>query len=159
MSQAGVIAAVSSIPPQVPTSFPTNSGTATPSGNVLNVLGIANVFTSAPGSSNTIDIQANIFHYTNVTHAMSPYTVLSTDYYISVDCSAGTVTLRFPNTPFITNQTWVIKDRTGSASTNNISVTTVGGAVTIDGATTYTLNSNYSSIQLLGNSTPTYEVF
>ena len=39
------------------------------------------------------------FAYTNVTHAMSPYSVLSTDYYLSVDCSAGTVRLNFPNVP------------------------------------------------------------
>jgi hypothetical protein len=88
---------------------------------------------------------------------MSPYTVLSTDYYISVDSSGGAVTLRFPNAPTV-NQTWTVKDRTGNASANNISVTTVGGAVTIDGATTYTIISNYGSINLINNAT-SYEVY
>ena len=97
-------------------------------------------------------------NYTNVNHAASPYTVLSTDQYISVDCSAGTVSLLFPNAPTYKRQ-WIIKDRTGNASTNNISVTTVGGTVTIDGQTTYTIDSNYAAIQLLANATPTYEVF
>lgn len=97
------------------------------------------------------------FAYTNVTHAMSPYTVLTTDYYLSVDTSGGVVTLKFPNAP-TTYQEWIVKDRLGDASISNISVTTVGGAVTIDGETTYELAGNYSSIQLLFNST-SYEVF
>jgi len=97
-------------------------------------------------------------NYTNVTHAMSPYTVLSTDYYISVDCSAGTVQLQFPNSPTF-KRTWIIKDRTGNAATNNITLTTPGGVVTFDGLTTYTMNSNYQAINLLANNTPTYEVY
>lgn len=96
--------------------------------------------------------------YTNVNHAASPYTVLSTDYYISVDCSGGTVTLNFPNAP-TAKRLWVIKDRTGSASTNNITLTTPGGTVTFDGLTSYIMNSNYQAINLLANATPTYEVY
>lgn len=98
------------------------------------------------------------FAYTNVTHAQSPYTVLAGDEYISVDCSGGVVSLLFPNAP-TANRTWVVKDRTGSASTSNISITTVGGAVTIDGQTTYKITSNYGSVNLLANTTPTYEVY
>lgn len=110
-------------------------------------------------AANSITIAANgsAFAYTNVNHAASPYTVLTTDYYISVDCSAGVVTLKFPNAP-TANQIWIVKDRTGNASTNNISVTTVGGSVTIDGQTTYTIAGNYGSIELLYNGT-NYEVF
>jgi hypothetical protein len=96
-------------------------------------------------------------NYTNVNNAMSPYTVLSTDYYISVDSTGGPVTLRFPNAP-TTKQTWVVKDRTGTSATSAITVTTVGGAVNIDGATSYTIGVNYQAINLLFNGT-TYEVF
>jgi trimeric autotransporter adhesin len=98
------------------------------------------------------------FAYTNVNHAASPYTVLTTDYYLSVDCSGGAVTLDFPNAP-TAKQTWIVKDRTGSASTNNISITTPGGIVTFDGQTTYKITSNYGAINLLANATPTYEVY
>ncbi len=98
-----------------------------------------------------------VFAYTNVNFAASPYTVLTTDNYISVDSSGGAVVLRFPNAP-TTYKKWYVKDRTGNASGNNISVTTVGGSVTIDGSTTYSLASNYSSIQLVFNAT-SYEVY
>jgi hypothetical protein len=109
--------------------------------------------------SNSIQISASssVFAYKNVNHGSSPYTVLSTDYYISVDPSGGAVTLNFQNTP-TTYQTYIVKDRTGSASTNNISVTTPGGTDTFDGLTTYKITSNYGAIQLIYNGT-NYEVF
>jgi len=98
------------------------------------------------------------FNYTNVTNAMSPYTVLLTDFYLSVDTSGGAVQLNFPNAPAFKRQ-FIIKDRTGTAATSNITLTTPGGTVTFDGLTTYTMNSNYQAIQLLANATPTYEVY
>ena len=111
-------------------------------------------------AANSITIAANdaAFAYTNVNHAASPYTVLAGDEYISVDCSGGVVSLLFPNAPSA-NRTWIIKDRTGSASTNNISITTVGGSVTIDGQTTYKITSNYGAVNMLANATPTYEIY
>jgi hypothetical protein len=115
--------------------------------------------TNASGVSGNTTISANSIGtaYTNVTHAMSPYTVVSTDEYISVDCSAGTVTLDFPNLP-TAFRTWIVKDRTGSANTHNITLTTPGGTVTIDGSTTYVMNSNYAAVNLIFNGT-NYEIF
>ena len=131
--------------------------------NVLSRLWYLNNFTSTGGY-----VQANwlllansaavALTYTNVTTAMSPYTVISTDVYISVDCSLGPVTLNFPDSP-VAVDSWTVKDRTGSSSTNHITITTPGGAVTIDGATTYTIASNHASVDLLANATPSYEVF
>jgi hypothetical protein len=100
----------------------------------------------------------NAINYTNVTHAMSPYTVLTSDYYLSVDCSGGAVTLNFPNAPTF-KQIWIIKDRTGNASTSNITITTPGATVTIDGLTSYVMTSNYQAINLLANASPTYEIY
>ena len=97
------------------------------------------------------------FAYTQINHASSPYTVLSTDNYISADPTAGTISILLPNAP-TTFRKFIIKDRTGTASTNNISVTTVGGAVTIDGQTTYTIAGNFGAIELLFNGT-SYEVY
>lgn len=109
----------------------------------------ANGFVSALGFS---------YAYTNVSHTASPYTVLSTDYYISVDCSGGAVTLNFPNAP-VFKQEWIVKDRTGSASTNAITLTTPGGSVPFDGTNSYTMVGNYDAVNIIANTTPAYEVF
>lgn len=95
--------------------------------------------------------------YTAKAFANSPYTVLATDYFISLDTSGGAITIKLPNAP-TTNRIIYIKDRTGNAGANNISVTTVDGAVNIDGVTTYALSSNYAHIGLIFNGT-SYEIF
>ncbi len=111
-----------------------------------------------PGAG-TITIAATVsptsLTYTNVN--TTPYVVLVTDQFISVDCSGGAITIQLPNAA-TSGQVFIIKDRTGSAATNNITVTTVGGAVNIDGATTFVMNTAYQSIEVIGNGS-TYEVF
>lgn len=96
-------------------------------------------------------------NYTNVTNAMSPYAVTATDYFISVDATGGPVTIQLPNTT-TTKREFVIKDRLAQASVNNITITTPGGIVTIDGNTSYTFTDNYESLEMLFNGT-TYETF
>jgi hypothetical protein len=103
------------------------------------------------------------FNYVQITHNgtnPSPYTVSATDYYISCDTtssSAGSITINLPNAP-TTYRQFTIKDRTGGASTNNITITTVGGVVTIDGATSYIMAGNFHAVNLLFNGT-SYEVY
>jgi hypothetical protein len=87
----------------------------------------------------------------------SPYVVLSTDEFLGVDCSGGAIQVNLPNAP-ATGRTYVIKDITGNAQTNNITVTTVGGVVLVDSAATYVMNTQYSSINVLFNGTK-YLVF
>lgn len=99
----------------------------------------------------------NAINYTAVT-GPTTYVVLATDYYISCDPTAGAITLQFPNAPTFKRQ-WIIKDRTGTAATNNITLTTPGGTVTFDGLTSFVMNSNFQANQLLANATPTYEVY
>jgi len=93
--------------------------------------------------------------YTNVT--TSPYVVLATDEYLSVDTSTIAITIQLPNAASL-GRTYVIKDRTGNAATRNITVTTVGGAVNIDGATTFVMNTAFESVDVIGNGS-TYEIF
>lgn len=139
--------------------------------------GILTINLTSPNVSNNFTIQAGpgidvipiafgtqilannaIVAYTNVTNAMSPYTVIATDSYISVDCSAGAVTLNFPNTP-TSLKTWVVKDRTGNALANNITLTTPGATDLFDGSTTYLLDDNYEAIQVMVNPSLAYELF
>ena len=87
-----------------------------------------------------------LVNYTTVNN--SPYNVLNTDAYIGVDSSVMPITINLPNMPQ-NGRVFVIKDSTGSAAINNITVTTVGGIILIDGATTYVMNTAYQSIQLI----------
>lgn len=102
-------------------------------------------------------IASTTLSITSVTHAASPYTVLSTDEFLAVQSSGGAITILLPNAP-TTGRVIYIKDSNGAANTNNISVTTVGGVVTIDGSTTYTMNTNYGSINVIFDGS-NYEVF
>lgn len=125
-------------------------GTLTsPDGTVVIGYSTPNITLSAPGST---------FYYRNVTHAMSPYTVVATDFFLSVDCSGGVVTLNFPNAPTAYTR-WVVKDRTGNAAASNITITTPGGSLTFDGSTSYVMNANYQAVDILANTAPTYEIF
>ena len=95
--------------------------------------------------------------YTAITTAASPYTALTSDYYISVDATGGPVTVNLPAAP-VTGKVYVVKDKVGIAPTNNITVATVGGIVTIDGITTFVMNSAYEAICVIFDGT-NYEVF
>jgi len=99
----------------------------------------------------------SIPNYVQIATVDSPYTVLSTDYFISCNSGGGVMTVRLPNSPTLYH-TFVIKDRTGTADTQNITVTTVGGVVTIDGSTSYVMDEEYESIEVLWNGT-SYEIF
>jgi hypothetical protein len=111
--------------------------------------------------ANSITISAStgslVTNYTGIVFGSSPYTALSTDYYISADVTGGAITVRLPTSP-TTGRTFVVKDKVGLAGTSNITVTTVSGAVNIDGATTFVMNTAYESANFIFNGS-TYEVF
>lgn len=107
------------------------------------------------GSITISNTGGSAFTYTNVN--TTPYVVLAADQFLGVDCSGGVITVQLPNAPS-TGRIFVIKDRTGSAGTNTITVTTVGGAVNIDGATSRLMILNFEALSLLFDGT-TYQVF
>ncbi len=149
-----------SLPPSVPTSFVTDSGTVIPAANVVNVNGGPGVQVSAnPNGSNNMVISIDEIApaYTSVNNAMSPYTVISTDYFISVDATAGPVIINLPDTT-TANRQFVIKDRLGQSQNNNITVKSLTGASTVDGQVSYTFNDNYESLECLFHGT-NYEGF
>ena len=76
----------------------------------------------------------------------------TTDYCLNVTSTASARTVTVPNVSN-SNQIYVIKDGSGAAGTNNITVTTPGGTVTIDGATTYVINTNWGSVTLIFDGT------
>ena len=87
----------------------------------------------------------------------SPYTVLSTDFYMSCTTTAGVLTVDLPDAP-TTGTVYTVKDASATADTNNITVTTSGAVVNIDGATTYVMNTEYQSASFIFNGV-SYEVF
>ena len=80
----------------------------------------------------------------------------ATDFFLSVNTGTA-ITVQLPNAP-ATGRIFTVKDATGTAATNNITVTTVGGVVTIDGATSLVFNQNYGSASFIFDGT-SYEVF
>ena len=122
--------------------------TINPGANISIVNGANSITISA--STGALDL-----NYTAVN--TTPYAVTGTDDYLGVDSSGGAITVELPNAPSV-GRAFIIKDSTGSAFTNNITVTTVGGAVTIDGATSVLFVTNYQSLQVIFNGT-SYEIY
>lgn len=127
-----------------------NTSTGVWSGRTFQA-GTGITLTNADGSGGNTTISSSgtiTITVTSVNFAASPYTVLSTDQFLSVLSSGGAITIRLPNAP-ATGRTYIIKDASGAAATSNITITTVGGVVLIDGATTYVMSSNYQSINVI----------
>ena len=99
-------------------------------------------------TANTITISSSGAAPSITSVTTSPYTVLSSDYFLAVTTSSIAITILLPNAPS-TSTVYVVKDKTGNASTNNITVTTVGGTVLIDGSATFTMNTPYESITVI----------
>lgn len=143
------------------------SSTTGSNGQILIGGGAAPIWnTLTAGTNITITNAANSITISAATGALnlnytpvnvSPYVVLGTDDYIGVDSSGGAITVELPNAP-ATGRAFIIKDSTGSSATHNITVTTVGGIVTIDGATSVVFSTNFQSIQVIFNGTD-YEVY
>lgn len=81
---------------------------------------------------------------TSVTFAMSPYTVQPTDYLLEVDTTGGAVTIQTQASATRGNKPFTVKDIAGNAAVNAISIVRAG-AETIDGLTTYPMDSAYDS--------------
>ena len=112
------------------------SGVTGTAGQVITATGTgAGVQWSNPG----------IVHVQTITS--SSYTIQTTDYYIGVNY-AGAVALNLPASP-ISGQSIIIKDQSGAARTNNITVS--GNGHTIDGSASIVLNTNYISITVIYN--------
>lgn len=98
--------------------------------------------------ANTVTVTANGLALEPVRIATTtPDTVLATDSIVSYQLAApGPVAVALP--AGITGTVYYLKDGTGDASTNPITITP-NGAETIDDAATATINTNYGALTLV----------
>lgn len=84
----------------------------------------------------------------SVTNVTTPtYTALPTDYYLCVDTSTNAVTITLPTG--ILGTVYIIKDCSGDAATNPITINGTGGQLVDLSAAT--INVPYGSVQLIFN--------
>ncbi len=93
---------------------------------------------------------------TKISSVNSPYTPLATDTYLYVDTATGPVTINLVAALARNGVTLRIKDTTGHAAANNITIKPVGGGApeTIDGFTNaapLVLKANYDGVSLSPN--------
>jgi hypothetical protein len=67
------------------------------------------------------------------------------DYIIGVTSTAAARTITLPTAVNVTGRVYIVKDESGGAATNNITVDCTGGQ-TINGAATNVINTNYGSV-------------
>lgn len=114
--------------------------------------------TTATGTSKglvfTGALVANRQVINNPTYTLVP----QTDYYLAVSTTNLAVTLTLPAATSVSAGTeYLIKDRTGTASTNAISIT-AAAPNTIDATSTYIMGSNYGSIRLINDGATNWEI-
>lgn len=80
-------------------------------------------------------------------------TVTTSMIVVGVTSTAAARTITLPSAPSFSGTSFTIKDESGGAGTNNISVVVSGGVKTIDGATTFLINTNYGAVTVYYNGT------
>lgn len=108
--------------------------------------------------SNTIlDDNDNVFwiagNVYNRTDTAIDYTVLTTDYYIGVTDTSVPRTVSLPAAPLGEGQVFLVKDESGGAGTNSITIDVDGAATTIDGSASYTIDANYGGVYIFYDGT------
>lgn len=75
------------------------------------------------------------------------YSILTTDSEVAYTSLTAGRTATLPTAVGVIGQTYIIKDETGTAATNNITIATTS-AQTIDGASSLVINTNYGQVTL-----------
>jgi hypothetical protein len=129
-----------------------NSSVATSNSLVLGNGANVGIGTSSPTRSLTV-IGGQIV---NVVESATNYTVLNSDYITGITSTAAPRTVTLPTAASANKgQIYVVKDQSGGAATNNITVNVNGGG-NIDGAATKVINTNYGAFSFYSNGTQWY---
>lgn len=122
---------------------------------VINASGAASALQLDAGTGSVRIGTGLVIPSTAVDNAASPYTVLGTDYFLSVDTSGGAVTVTLPAATALAGRTFVIKDMGGAAAVSNITIG--GGGTNLVGggaaAATKVLSAAYSGATVISNGT------
>lgn len=122
---------------------------------VISASGAASAFQVDAGTGSFRIGTGLVIPSTDVAFGDSPYTVLGTDYFISVDTSGGAVTVTLPAATALTGRTFVIRDTGGAAAVSNITIG--GGGTNLVGggaaAATKVLSAAYSGATVYSNGT------
>lgn len=118
------------------------------SGNAVQITSGGSIATS-PGSIQSAELQGVVGNIT-----ISPS---DTFVFLEVDTSAArTITLPLSSS-VVSGRIYIVKDASGLSNTNPITITPAG-ADTIDGAASFTYNSNFGSFWLVGNGALSWHV-
>jgi hypothetical protein len=79
---------------------------------------------------------------TIISFVQSPYTAMVTDTFLSVDTSGGPISIILPGASTRNGVPLTVKDATGRANTNNITVTFTGGEL-CDGQNAVVIDNSY----------------
>lgn len=77
------------------------------------------------------------------------------DFVIAITDTSAPRTVTLENAAVV-NRSWFVKDYTGGAATNNITVVVSGGVNTIDGLTSYVISENWGAAQFVNDGTGNY---
>lgn len=126
----------------------------------VNTLGVTTINATTINSTNTIITGTTktaglVCGHRTITNNQ---TLTETDYFVSVQTSSGAITITLPlisGLTYSTGRNWKIKDISGLASRNNITINTSSPNL-LDGSSTLVINANYSSISIYSDGTNYY---
>lgn len=123
---------------------------ATSGVNRLSLNGLGVLISDGGITVNTGNLQFNQGLVVPYRTGSSDTSVTTTEYIISMIDTSAPYTVDLPSNPAL-GQIFIIKDASGAASVNNITVTVLGGGVSIDGLGSQIINIDWGYMQLVFN--------
>lgn len=107
-------------------------------------------YSTAYDVTNQSNINMRGVSFQKKNYISSSYSVAPNDHIIIVDTATSANTLNLPTyTQFIDGQEIIVKDKSGNAQTNNITINTAGAGEFIDDANSFVINSDYGFVRLI----------